>query len=79
MKKPAHCGVFGRLNQLLNRVLFLLGFACLPVAMAAPVSYQNEVMAVLAKAGCNMGTCHGNANGKGGFKISLRGESPAGD
>ena len=29
--------------------------------MAAPVSYQNEVMAVLAKAGCNMGTCHGNA------------------
>ena len=47
--------------------------------MAAPVSYQNEVMAVLAKAGCNMGTCHGNANGKGGFKISLRGESPAGD
>ena len=36
-------------------------------------------MAVLAKAGCNMGTCHGNANGKGGFKISLRGESPAED
>jgi len=24
-------------------------------------------MAVLSKAGCNMGTCHGNANGKGGF------------
>ena len=47
--------------------------------MAAQVSYQNEVMAVLAKAGCNMGTCHGNANGKGGFKISLRGESPAED
>ena len=47
--------------------------------MAAPVSYQNEVMAVLAKGGCNMGTCHGNANGKGGFKISLRGESPTGD
>ena len=47
--------------------------------MAAPVSYQNEVMAVFAKAGCNMGTCHGNANGKGGLKISLRGESPAGD
>ena len=47
--------------------------------MAARVSYQNEVMAVLAKAGCNMRTCHGNANGKGGFKISLRGESPAED
>ncbi len=36
-------------------------------------------MAALSKAGCNLGTCHGNANGKGGFKISLRGEDPAGD
>lgn len=36
-------------------------------------------MAVLAKSGCNMGTCHGNANGKGGFKLSLRGESPMDD
>jgi hypothetical protein len=33
-------------------------------------------MAVLSKAGCNMGTCHGNKNGKGGFKLSLRGEDP---
>lgn len=42
-------------------------------------SFRNEVMAVLSKAGCNQGTCHGNANGKGGLKISLRGEDPAGD
>jgi len=33
-------------------------------------------MAVLSKAGCNQGTCHGNANGKGGLKLSLRGQSP---
>ncbi len=33
-------------------------------------------MAVLSKAGCNLGTCHGNQNGKGGFKLSLRGQSP---
>jgi hypothetical protein len=31
-------------------------------------------MAVLSKSGCNMGTCHGNQNGKAGFKLSLRGE-----
>ena len=31
-------------------------------------------MQTLSKAGCNLGTCHGNANGKGGFKISLRGQ-----
>ena len=40
------------------------------------VSFRNDVMAVLAKAGCSAGTCHGNANGKAGFKLSLRGEDP---
>lgn len=44
-----------------------------------PVSFQNDVMAVLSKAGCNMGICHGNKFGKGGLKISLRGDDPAGD
>ena len=44
-----------------------------------PVSFGNEVMAVLARAGCNQGVCHGNLNGKGGFKLSLRGEDPAAD
>ena len=43
---------------------------------AEPVSFRNDVMAVLAKAGCNQGTCHGNQNGKAGFKLSLRGQDP---
>lgn len=43
------------------------------------VSYSQEVRAVFARAGCNQGTCHGNLNGKGGFKLSLRGENPAFD
>jgi hypothetical protein len=43
-------------------------------AVAEPVSFRNEVMAVLSRAGCNQGTCHGNLNGKGGFKLSLRGQ-----
>src|SRR4026207_2366486 len=42
-------------------------------------SFRNDVMAVLSKAGCNMGACHGNQNGKAGFKLSLRGEDPEGD
>ncbi len=33
-------------------------------------------MAVLSKAGCNVGGCHGNGNGKGGLKLSLRGQDP---
>jgi hypothetical protein len=40
------------------------------------VSFRNDVIAVLSKAGCNSGTCHGNKNGKGGFKLSLRGQDP---
>jgi len=42
-------------------------------------SFQIDVMSVLSKAGCNLGVCHGNKNGKGGFKLSLRGEDPAWD
>lgn len=38
--------------------------------------FRSEVMAVLSKTGCNQGTCHGNAQGKGGFKLSLRGQDP---
>src|SRR5262245_5335561 len=53
--------------------LFLAG----PVSAEAPVSFRHEVMAVLARAGCNAGTCHGNLHGKGGFKLSLRGQDPA--
>jgi hypothetical protein len=44
-----------------------------------PVSFHHEVMAVLSKAGCNAGACHGNRNGKGGFKLSLRGQDPDAD
>ena len=48
-----------------------------PVAAAEPVSFTNDVMAVLSRSGCNAGACHGNLNGKGGFRLSLRGENPA--
>ncbi len=40
-------------------------------------SFDIDVMAVLSKAGCNAGACHGNQNGKGGFKLSLRGQDPS--
>ena len=36
-------------------------------------------MAVLAKSGCNLGACHGNQNGKGGFRLSFRGQEPGFD
>jgi hypothetical protein len=57
-------------------VATLLCAAWGPVTEAADVSFQRDVMAVLSKAGCNQGVCHGNQNGKGGFKLSLRGQDP---
>ncbi|PYK63840.1 MAG: hypothetical protein DME21_01600 [Verrucomicrobia bacterium] len=47
-----------------------------PQSAFPTVSFRNDVMAVLSKAGCSAGTCHGNKNGKGGFKLSLRGQEP---
>lgn len=40
------------------------------------VDFIRDVNPVLSKVGCNQGTCHGSAKGKGGFKLSLRGYDP---
>lgn len=65
--------------SLVFRCLLILLCALVSPAAAADVSFRNDVMAVLSKAGCNAGVCHGNAHGKGGFKLSLRGEDPPRD
>ncbi len=39
-------------------------------------SFVREVNPMLSKLGCNAGTCHGGAQGKNGFKLSLRGYDP---
>src|SRR6185436_2145160 len=54
----------------------LLWAAAQTMARAEVVSCRNDVMPVLAKAGCSAGVCHGNKYGKGGFKLSLRGQDP---
>lgn len=38
-----------------------------------PVGFVADVQPILSRVGCNAGTCHGSANGKEGFKLSLRG------
>jgi len=39
-------------------------------------SFVRDVMPTLSRLGCNAGTCHGSAEGKNGFKLSLRGYDP---
>lgn len=40
------------------------------------VSFTKDVMPALSRMGCNAGTCHGSAQGRNGFQLSLRGYDP---
>lgn len=44
-----------------------------------PVSFQQDIMPLLTRTGCNTGSCHGAARGKDGFRMSLFGFDPQGD
>ncbi|HZZ71894.1 MAG TPA: DUF1549 and DUF1553 domain-containing protein [Pirellulales bacterium] len=74
---PSFQSFSGRLAAVLLGVLVGCGFAT--DACGESPRFGFDVMAVLSKAGCNAGACHGNQNGKGGFKLSLRGQDPAAD
>ena len=41
-----------------------------------PVSFENQIIPLLTKAGCNAGACHGKAEGQNGFKLSVFGFNP---
>ena len=49
------------------------------VADGARVDFQNEIVPILTKVGCNAGACHGAAIGRGGFNLSLYGGNPEAD
>ena len=48
-------------------------------AKTVPVSFRNDVLPILSKAGCNSGGCHGALAGKGGFRLSLFAYNPEAD
>lgn len=70
-------------NVLIEAVMFCLLFASpigaqKPVASSVPppaseVSFNNDVVPILTRLGCNQGTCHGTQHGKGGYRLSLAG------
>jgi len=45
----------------------------------ASIEFVNDVMPIIARAGCNSTACHGSPVGKGGFKLSLFGYEPDAD
>lgn len=56
--------------------LFFGGAA--PVVAESP-DFETQVVPVLTRAGCNSGSCHGAAIGRGGFRLSLLGYDPSAD
>ena len=60
----------------------LLAFLIALVDLAGPtepVDFDTQLVAIFTRAGCNAGSCHGGAAGRGGFKLSLLGSDPGKD
>jgi hypothetical protein len=49
------------------------------VKAPVPVSFSEQVVPLLTKAGCNSGGCHGKAEGQNGFRLSVFGFDAAAD
>ena len=43
------------------------------------ISFENDLIPIFTKFGCNAGACHGSAAGRGEFKLSLFGGNPQAD
>jgi hypothetical protein len=41
-----------------------------------PIAFEQQIIPILTKAGCNSGGCHGKAEGQNGFKLSVFGSNP---
>ena len=43
------------------------------------LSFTQDILPVLSKAGCNLGGCHAKSSGQAGFKLSIFAYDPRGD
>ncbi|MEX0728927.1 MAG: DUF1553 domain-containing protein [Planctomycetaceae bacterium] len=49
------------------------------VAVPVAINFNNQIVPIFTKLGCNSGGCHGKASGQNGFKLSLLGFYPGDD
>lgn len=49
------------------------------VASAPTLSFTHDILPILNKSGCNLGSCHAKASGQAGFKLSVFAYDPKGD
>jgi WD40 repeat protein/mono/diheme cytochrome c family protein len=72
-------GETGKLVKAFSPAPVITGTPDKPAAVASnavPSDFAQDVAPILSRMGCNSGTCHGSAQGKNGFKLSLRGYDP---
>ncbi|PAW64713.1 MAG: hypothetical protein B9S36_01960 [Verrucomicrobiia bacterium Tous-C2TDCM] len=67
------------MNRVSSILVFLAGVAMLRAADAATVSFENDVLPVLTRAGCMAGSCHAKADGQNGFQLSIFSFDPDSD
>lgn len=48
-------------------------------AKPATLSYTKDILPILTKAGCNLGSCHAKSSGQAGFRLSIFAFDPKGD
>jgi len=76
--RPTHDGT-GQLELRLDDLWLSVPYTVVDADVAPTPSFGRDVTPILSRAGCNTGSCHGSADGKNGFKLSLRGYDPAFD
>lgn len=50
-----------------------------PPPLAPTLSYTRDILPILTKAGCNLGSCHAKSSGQAGFRLSIFAFDPKGD
>jgi hypothetical protein len=69
------------------RVASMVSFCAIALAFCAnrtkaaerPLNFENDIVPILSRYGCNASGCHGKAEGQNGFKLSVFGFDPAAD
>jgi len=55
------------------------GLAAAGESAQRPLNFENDIVPILSRYGCNSSGCHGKADGQNGFKLSVFGFDPAAD
>lgn len=70
-----HDGIVTRLDEKRNATKFGEAGRSQPGGL----SYTKDILPILTKAGCNLGSCHAKSSGQAGFKLSIFAFDPRGD